>query len=88
VLTVWVGLTDPAGRLGFWPAQVGWAETSGLWPNHAWVLLAPVASELDTSSDLFSVLAMRVCGGRGVCASPVEAPSAMLPVLHDEDLPR
>jgi hypothetical protein len=23
VLTVWVGLTDPAGRLGFWPAQVG-----------------------------------------------------------------
>jgi hypothetical protein len=33
VLTVWVGLTDPAGRLGIWPAQVGWARTSGLWPK-------------------------------------------------------
>jgi hypothetical protein len=33
VLTVWVGLTDPAGRLGFWPARVGWAETNGLWPK-------------------------------------------------------
>jgi hypothetical protein len=33
VLTVWVGLTDPTGRLGFWPAQVGWVGTSGLWPK-------------------------------------------------------
>jgi hypothetical protein len=32
-LTIWVGLTDPAGQLGFWPAQVGWAGTSGLWPK-------------------------------------------------------
>jgi hypothetical protein len=31
--------------------------------------------------DLLSVLAMHSCSGPGVCASPVEAPSAVLPVV-------
>jgi hypothetical protein len=49
------------------------------WLNPARVLPAPVASELDTLPDLFLVLAVRVCGGRGVCASPVEAPRCGAP---------
>jgi hypothetical protein len=27
------------------------------------------------------MLVMRACGGQGVCASPVEAPSAVLPMV-------
>jgi hypothetical protein len=37
-------------------------------------LPAPVASKLDALLDPFVVLDVRVCGGRGVCATLVEAP--------------
>jgi hypothetical protein len=45
-----------------------------LWPNPARVLPAPVASELDALLGPFVGLDARVCGGRGACAAPVEAP--------------
>jgi hypothetical protein len=41
-----------------------------------------------TPPDLLPVLAVRVCGGQGVCASPVEAPSAVLPVVLRWRLPQ
>jgi hypothetical protein len=57
--------------------QVDWKDASSqtiswLFPTR--VLPAPVASELDALHDSFVVLDVRVCGGGGVCAAPVEVP--------------
>jgi hypothetical protein len=48
----------------------------------------PVASEFITSPNFFLAHAVHACGGLGVCASPVEAPSAVLPVVLWWSLPR